>query len=160
MPYRKRDRAYADPPYIPDNFIVLKFPETMEIVVFPFRNIRRLDGEYRLRHLTRRKELSICFTVGYNLDPFDVMILLHGMGDTSYLHPYAARHFFYKGNMLFLCLILCIFRHRLHWLVAAHQLTHSAVQDFHDITANLSFVYTSYLFAMINLRLLRLSVFQ
>jgi len=66
---------------------------------------------------------------------------LHGVGDTTYLHLYATSHFFYDRNMLFLCGIHCVFLHQLHGLAAAYQFTRPSVQDFHDIAADLTFVY-------------------
>ncbi len=125
---------------IPVQCGVLKFPEAVEIAVFPCRDIRRLDGETRLRRLTRCKELSIDFPVGKNLDPFDVMLLLHGMGDTAYLHLHSTRYFFHDRNMLFLRSIRCVLLHQFHGLAAAHWLACSTMQDLHNIAANSTFV--------------------
>ena len=80
--------------------ILSRAPQSMKIAVPTDGKILTLAGECCFRF---HPWLEMCPhdpTVGQDLDPLDIVFLLHGVCDTADLHQYAGRGLFHDGDML------------------------------------------------------------
>jgi hypothetical protein len=99
-----------------------------------------LDIKRGLRRAPRPQELTVCLAVNDDLDPFDVVRLLHGVGNASDLHFEGASGLFHHRDVLLPGGIHRVLDEELHRLAAAYELSLAFVEHLHDVTANFALV--------------------
>lgn len=114
----------------------------MYITMLPGNNLICLYGKKGLRRITGIEELTITGISGNQLNPFDIMFFFHGMGNTADIDLIAAIHLGNHRHMFFLGSIHGIFSQENHGRAAATEISATRMQDFHNITADITLVNT------------------
>ena len=99
-----------------------------------------LNGEQGLGRVAGAEEMAVCLAVGNHLDPLDVVIVLHRMGNGANLHLDTPLDLFDHRHVLLLCGIGGILGEEIHRLAAADQRTAAGVDHLHHIAANTALV--------------------
>ena len=112
----------------------------MNIAVFSRGDVTGGQVEDRLRRLAGAEELAISLAVRDDLDPLDIVLLLHGVRNAADLHPDATVEFLDDRHVFLFALVGRLGDQVLHGLSAADQTVLAGGQNLHDITAADAFV--------------------